>query len=128
MNRALIDSGVGRAVASLARGTHASPLVLAWTVAALIRIATGSATVAMTTAAGIVAPIAAMTPGVHPELLVLATGAGSLMLSHVNDSGFWLIKEFFGMTVSQTLRTWTVAETIIGVAGLAFTLLLNVVL
>ena len=126
-NQVLIDSGVGRAVAELARGTHASPLVLAWTVAALIRVATGSATVAMTTAAGIVAPIAAVTPGVHPELLVLATGAGSLMLSHVNDSGFWLIKEFFGMTVSQTLRTWTVAETIIGVAGLAFTLLLALV-
>lgn len=127
-NQVLIDSGVGRAVAELARGTHASPLLLAWTVAALIRVATGSATVAMTTAAGIVAPIAAATPGVHPELLVLATGAGSLMLSHVNDSGFWLIKEFFGMTVAQTLRTWTVAETIIGVAGLAFTVLLGFVL
>jgi arylformamidase len=78
----------------------------------------------MTTAAGIVAPIAAATPGTSPELLVLATGAGSLVLSHVNDSGFWLIKEFFNMTVPQTLKTWTVTETIIGVAGLAFTLLL----
>ena len=93
--------------------------------AALIRAATGSATVAMTTAAGIVAPIAAATPGTHPELLAVATGAGSLVLSHVNDSGFWLIKEFFNMTVVQTLQTWTVAETIIGVAGLGFTLLLN---
>lgn len=127
-NQVLVDSGVGRAVASLARGTHASPLVLAWTVAALIRVATGSATVAMTTAAGIVAPIAAAAPGTSPELLVLATGAGSLVLSHVNDSGFWLIKEFFGMTVPQTLRTWTVAETIVGVAGLAFTLLLGLAL
>jgi GntP family gluconate:H+ symporter len=126
-NRVLLESGVGQAIAAVALGSHASPLLLAWIVAALIRVATGSATVAMTTAAGIVAPIAAATPGTHPELLVLATGAGSLVLSHVNDSGFWLIKEFFNMTVPQTLKTWTVAETIIGVAGLGFTLLLSLV-
>ena len=126
-NRVLIESGVGKAIADVALGSHASPLLLAWTVAALIRVATGSATVAMTTAAGIVAPISAVTPGTSAELLVLATGAGSLMLSHVNDSGFWLIKEFFNMTVPQTLKTWTVAETIIGVAGLGFTLLLSLV-
>jgi len=124
-NRVLIESGVGKAIADVALGSHASPLLLAWTVAALIRVATGSATVAMTTSAGIVAPIAAATPGTTPELLVLATGAGSLVLSHVNDAGFWLIKEFFNMTVQQTLKTWTVAETIIGVAGLGFTLLLS---
>jgi len=124
-NQVLVQSGVGRAIADVAIGSHASPLVLAWIVAALIRVATGSATVAMTTAAGIVAPIAAAMPGTHAELLVLATGAGSLVLSHVNDSGFWLIKEFFNMTVPQTLKTWTVAETIIGVAGLGFTLLLS---
>ena len=124
-NRVLLESGVGNAIADLALGSHASPLLLAWTVAALIRVATGSATVAMTTAAGIVAPIAVAAPGTPPELLVLATGAGSLVLSHVNDSGFWLIKEFFNMTVPQTLKTWTVAETIIGVAGLGFTLLLS---
>jgi GntP family gluconate:H+ symporter len=128
-NRVLIESGVGKAVANVALGSHASPLVLAWTIAALIRVATGSATVAMTTAAGLVAPIVAATPGavVSPELLVLATGAGSLVLSHVNDSGFWLIKEFFGMTVPQTLATWTVTETIVGVVGLGFTLLLGAV-
>ncbi|HEX8848096.1 MAG TPA: GntP family permease [Gemmatimonadaceae bacterium] len=126
-NKVLLASGVGDAIARVAIGSHASPLLLAWTIAALIRVATGSATVAMTTAAGIVAPIAALVPGTHPELLVLATGAGSLVLSHVNDSGFWLIKEFFGMTVPQTLATWTVAETIIGVAGLAFTLIAAVV-
>lgn len=126
-NQVLLASGVGRAVAAIARGSHVSPLVLAWTIAALIRVATGSATVAMTTAAGIVAPIQAAT-GARPELLVLATGAGSLVLSHVNDAGFWLIKEFFNMTVEQTLETWTVAETIIGVAGLGFTLLLGLAL
>jgi len=126
-NRVLLESGVGKAIAGVAVGSHASPLLLAWTVAALIRVATGSATVAMTTSAGIVAPIALTTPGTHAELLVLATGAGSLVLSHVNDSGFWLIKEFFNMTVQQTLKTWTVAESIIGVAGLGFTLLLSLV-
>ena len=127
-NQVLVSSGVGRVVAEMARGSHASPLILAWIIAALIRVATGSATVAMTTAAGIVAPIAASMPGTRAELLVLATGAGSLVLSHVNDAGFWLIKEFFNMTVQQTLKTWTVAETIIGVAGLTFTLLLSRVL
>ncbi len=127
-NQVLVQSGVGGAIAGVAVGSHASPLILAWIVAALIRVATGSATVAMTTAAGIVAPIAVLAPGTSAELLVLATGAGSLVLSHVNDSGFWLIKEFFNMTVPQTLRTWTVAETIIGVAGLGFTMLLSLVL
>lgn len=127
-NQVLVQSGVGRAIAAVAIGSQLSPLLLAWIVAALIRVATGSATVAMTTAAGIVAPIAAAIPGTSAELLVLATGAGSLVLSHVNDAGFWLIKEFFNMTVPQTLKTWTVAETIIGVAGLAFTLLLSLVL
>jgi GntP family gluconate:H+ symporter len=126
-NNVLLESGVGKAIADVALQSHVSPILLAWTVAALIRAATGSATVAMTTAAGIVAPIAAATPGSHPELLAVATGAGSLVLSHVNDSGFWLIKEFFDMTVVQTLQTWTVAETIIGVAGLGFTLLLKLV-
>ena len=127
-NQVLVASGVGRAVADFARDSSASPLVLAWIIAALIRVATGSATVAMTTAAGIVAPIAASMPGANRELLVLATGAGSLVLSHVNDSGFWLIKEYFNMTVIDTLKTWTVAETIIGVAGLAFTMVLKAVL
>jgi GntP family gluconate:H+ symporter len=127
-NAVLVQSGVGGAIAHVAIGSHVSPLILAWVVAGLIRVATGSATVAMTTAAGIVAPIAASIPGTSAELLVLATGAGALILSHVNDAGFWLIKEFFNMTVPQTLKTWTVAETIIGVAGLGFTLLLSVLL
>jgi gluconate:H+ symporter, GntP family len=127
-NAVLVQSGVGRAIADVASGSHVSPLLLAWSVAALIRVATGSATVAMPTAAGIVAPLAATIPGTSAELLVLATGAGALVLSHVNDAGFWLIKEFFDMTVPQTLKTWTVAETIIGVAGLMFTLVLSVVI
>ena len=127
-NRVLVDSGVGRAIANLALGAHASPIVMAWAVAALIRVATGSATVAMTTAAGIVAPIAAAMPGTHAELLVLATGAGALILSHVNDSGFWLVKEYLNLTVAQTLRSWTVTSVIIGVAGLVFTFALGLLL
>src|SRR5207247_10672112 len=127
-SRVLIGSGVGQAIADVAIRTQVSPLLLAWIVATLVRVATGSATVAITTAAGIVAPIAAATPHVNAELLVLATGAGSLMLSHVNDAGFWLIKEYFNMTVPQTLATWTVAETIIGVTGLLLTLALSAVI
>ena len=103
--RILRDSGISNAIVDVATGANVSVLVLGWLVAVLIRIATGSATVAMTTAAGIVAPIAASVPGTHPELLVLSTGAGSLILSHVNDGGFWLVKEYFNMTVPQTLKT-----------------------
>jgi GntP family gluconate:H+ symporter len=124
----LIDSGVGGAIAGVAIKARISPLILAWVAATLVRVATGSATVAMTTAAGIVAPIAAAMSHTSPELLVLATGAGSLMLSHVNDAGFWLIKEYFNMTVPQTMATWTAAETIIGVLGLLLTLALSAVI
>ncbi|SIS02432.1 gluconate permease GntT [Peribacillus simplex] len=124
-NKVLTASGVGEAIAELATAAHLSPIVLAFMIAGLIRAAVGSATVAMTTAAGIVAPIAALTPGVSPELLVLATGAGSIMLSHVNDSGFWLIKEFFNMSVIQTLKTWTVMETILAFAAFGMVLILD---
>ncbi|MCY0388847.1 gluconate:H+ symporter [Robbsia sp. Bb-Pol-6] len=119
--RILIDSGVSKAIVDVATGAHVPLLLLAWLVAALIRVATGSATVAMTTAAGIIAPIAAAATGTRPELLVLATGAGSVILSHVNDGGFWLIKEYFNMTVPQTFKTWTVCETIISVVALLLT-------
>lgn len=124
-NKVLLDSGIGDYIAELAQQSNVSPILLAWGIAAMIRIATGSATVSMMTAAGIVAPIAALVPGVNLELLVLATGAGSLILSHVNDSGFWMIKEYFGMTVKETLQTWTVLETIISVAALIFILVLS---
>ena len=123
--RVLQDSGVSQAIVSLALMSHVSFLLLAWLLAALIRLATGSATVAMSTAAGIVAPIVAHGAGVHPELLAIATGAGSLIFSHVNDGGFWLVKEYFNMTVTQTLKTWSICETIISVSALVFTLLLS---
>lgn len=124
----LINSGVGNAIAEVATHAHINVILFAWLVAALIRVATGSATVAMTTAAGIVAPVLALTPGASIELVVLATGAGSLVLSHVNDAGFWMIKEFFNMSVAQTLKTWTVMETLLSVVGLIFILILSTVL
>lgn len=124
-NKVLIYSGIGDAIASVAKETHLSPLLLGWLVAALIRVATGSATVAISTAAGIVAPLVASTPGVNLELLVIAMGAGSLILSHLNDGGFWFIKEYFQLTVPQTLKTWTVMETIVAVVVLVFVLALN---
>lgn len=127
--RILMDGGVSKVIVSMASDAHLSPLLLGWLVAALIRVATGSATVAMTTACGIVAPIVAMAGGgVRPELMVLATGAGSLVLSHVNDGGFWLVKEYFNMTVPQTFKTWTICETIISLVALSLTLLLSTVI
>ncbi|KQR80376.1 permease DsdX [Burkholderia sp. Leaf177] len=118
----LRESGISQQLVTTASAAHLSPLLLGWFVAALIRLATGSATVAMTTACGIVAPIAsAAGASVSPELLVLATGSGSLIFSHVNDGGFWLIKEYFGMTVGQTFKTWSLCETIISVMGLGLT-------
>jgi GntP family gluconate:H+ symporter len=116
--RILQDSGVSQAIVAVAMLSHVPLLLLAWLLAALMRLATGSATVAMTTAAGIVAPIALHSSGVHPELLAIVTGAGSLIFSHVNDGGFWLVKEYFNMSVGQTLKTWSVCETIISVTAL----------
>ena len=126
--RVLRDSGISAVIVNVASSAHVSVLVLGWLVAAMVRIATGSATVAMATAAGIVAPIAAGDPSVRPEFLVLTTGAGSLVLSHVNDGGFWLVKEYFNMSVPQTFKTWTVCETIISVMVLFLTLGLALVL
>ncbi len=125
--RVLQDSGVSHAIINIAMQTHVPLLLLAWLLAALMRLATGSATVAMTTAAGIVAPIAFHTAGVQPELLAIATGAGSLIFSHVNDGGFWLVKEYLGMSVTQTMKTWSVCETIISVTGLVFVYLASYV-
>ena len=127
-SKVLDYSGVANAIAELVKGINISPLLLGWLVAALIRVAVGSATVTITLAASIIAPIAASVPGTNPELLVIAMGAGSLILSHVNDGGFWFVKEYFNMTVTQTLKTWTVMETIISIVALIFTLLLNVVI
>ncbi|WP_242235869.1 gluconate permease GntP [Bacillus cereus group sp. BfR-BA-01316] len=124
----LIESGVGTPIAQMAEHISLSPIVLAFMVAGLIRIATGSATVALTTAAGIVSPVIQHMSGVNLELLVIATGAGSLMFSHVNDAGFWLVKEYLGLTVKETFKTWTVLETLLSFIAFGFALLLNMFL
>lgn len=121
----LIDSGISKYIVGLMEGAHVSPIVLAWSIAAALRVALGSATVAGLTAAGIAAPLVTQT-GANAELLVLATGAGSLMFSHVNDTGFWLFKEYFNLSIGQTLRSWTVMETIVSVVGLLGCLLLDI--
>ncbi len=123
----LVDSGIGKDLASGLTGSPVSPLVLGWSIATLLRIAFGSATVAGMTAAGIIQPLVAG-GSVSPELLTLAIGAGSLMCSHVNDAGFWMFREWFGLSLRDTFRSWTAMETIIGVSGLAGVLILDLFL
>ena len=123
----LVDAGVGAVIGDLAKGSGLSPLILGWLIAVGIRLATGSATVATITAAGIVSPLAAGLDKPTLPLLVLAVGAGSLFFSHVNDAGFWLVKEYFGLTIGQTIKSWSVMETVISVAGLIFVLLFSLV-
>jgi GntP family gluconate:H+ symporter len=123
LKQMLVDSGVGAAMGRLAMQLPWSPLVLAYMVAALIRLATGSATVATITGAGLMAPVAAM-PGSHRELLVLAPGSGSLIFSHVNDAGFWMVKGFLSLSLRETLLTWTAIQTILSLAAMTMVLVL----
>lgn len=123
--RVLREAKVADAMGQVAGVLHLPPLVYAWMVAAFIRVATGSATVAITAAAGVMVPVLEADPTIHREMLVLSIGCGSLFLSHLNDGGFWIVKESLGLTVGQTLRTWTVTETLIGLIGLALVLVLN---
>ncbi len=127
LKEVLIDSKVSDYIAATLEGSSVSPLILAWLIATAIRVSVGSATVAGLTAAGIVLPLASGT-GVSTELMVLAIGSGSLMLSHVNDTGFWMFKEYFNLTVKETLATWTVMETLVGIMGLLGVLALNAIL
>lgn len=120
----LVVSGISDYLGEILGQSTMSPLILAWIIAAVIRIAVGSATVAAMTAAGIVLPLVS-DPSVSPELMVLAVGSGSLIFSHVNDAGFWLFKEYFNLSVKDTLRTWSLMETIISVVGLAGVLIMN---
>ncbi|MFN8210267.1 MAG: gluconate:H+ symporter [Bacteroidales bacterium] len=121
----LIDSGISNEIAGIMQRSSLSPLLLGWLIAALLRVCIGSATVAGLTTAGIVLPLA--TGGmVNKELMVLAIGAGSLTLSHVNDGGFWMYKEYFNLTVKETFLTWTVMETLVSIIGLAGVLILNI--
>ena len=125
--RVLDAAGVDTAIAQAMSGLALSPLVLGWVIAALLRLSVGSATVACVTAASIMAPLASASPDVNTDMLVVAIGAGSLIASHVNDGGFWLVKEYFNMNVPQTVATWTMLETIVAIGGLAGVLLLAVI-
>ncbi|QHK00044.1 gluconate permease GntP [Bacillus subtilis] len=122
----LINGGVGDYVADLFKGTALSPIILVWLIAAILRISLGSATVAALSTTGLVIPLLGHSD-VNLALVVLATGAGSVIASHVNDAGFWMFKEYFGLSMKETFATWTLLETIISVAGLGFILLLSLV-
>lgn len=124
LKQVFIDSGVSGNIAELLQGIDLNPLFLGWLIATIIRISLGSATVAGLTAAGIIAPLV-LTTNVNPNLMVLAIGAGSLMFSHVNDSGFWLFKEYFNLGIKDTIKSWSLMETIVGVVGLLGVLLLD---
>ncbi|CNI43864.1 putative gluconate permease [Yersinia intermedia] len=123
----LVDSGVDHYIANMMNSSGLSPILMAWSIAAVLRIALGSATVAAITAGGIVAPLIATT-GASPELMVIAVGSGSVIFSHVNDPGFWLFKEYFNLTIVETFKSWSVLETIISVCGLVGCLLLAMVI
>jgi Gnt-I system high-affinity gluconate transporter len=125
LTQMLMDSKVSDIIANGMMSTHMNPLLLAWSLAALVRVAVGSATIAGLTTAAMLGPLA-HTLGVNPSLMVLATGAGSLMFSHVNDGGFWLFKEYFNLSVKDTFKTWTVMETIVSVVGLVGCLVLSI--
>jgi len=124
LKQVFVDSGVSNEIAGLLKGWNIHPLVLGWLIAAIIRVCIGSATVAGLTTAGIIAPVMAQLH-VNPNLMVLAIGAGSLMLSHVNDSGFWMYKEYFNLSIRDTIRSWSVMETIVGIMGLIGVLILD---
>jgi H+/gluconate symporter-like permease len=118
----IVDSGVGPYVGGALAQSHISPLLVAYLTAAALRIAQGSATVAIITAAGIIAPLVKAIPGYRPEMIVLAVCCGGTVLSHVNDAGFWLVNEYFGMAVAQTLRSWTIMKVITSLTGFALVL------
>jgi gluconate transporter len=125
LKQVFIDSGINKHLADGMQSIDINPLILGWMMAALIRVCLGSATVAGLTAAGIMAPLVLANPDINPNLMVLSLGAGSMFCSHVNDSGFWMAKEYFNMTLKDTFKTWTLMETIVGLAGLAGVLLLD---
>ncbi len=119
----LVDSGIGEDVKAIAASLQLSPLLFAWIITALLRVTLGSATVAGLTASGLVLPL--ITPDISPELMVLAVGAGSVFFSHVNDTGFWIFKEYFNLSLKETFKTWTLMESIVSILGLIGVLILD---
>jgi Gnt-I system high-affinity gluconate transporter len=128
LKQVLLESGVSAEIANLIQGFNIHPLVLGWLIAGIIRVCVGSATVAGLTAAGIVAPMLVANPDVNPNLMALSVGAGSLMFSHVNDTGFWLFKEYFNLSIKETVRSWSLMETIVAICGLIGVLIMNLVI
>jgi len=128
LKQILFDSGVSNEIASFLEGMNAHPLFLGWAIACLIRLCVGSATVAGLTAAGIVAPLLISHPEINPNLMVLSVGAGSLMFSHVNDAGFWLFKEYYNLSIKDTIRSWSVMESIVSVCGFIGVMVVNLFL
>lgn len=128
LKEVFVASGVSKEISSALLDIPVNPLILGWFIAAVVRVSLGSATVAGLTAAGIMAPVIAASPGVDPNLMVLAIGAGSLMFSHVNDSGFWMAKEYFNLTLKETVMSWTLMEGIVGFVGIAGVLILDALL
>jgi Gnt-I system high-affinity gluconate transporter len=127
LKQILKDSGTSDYIGSQLQGFDINPLILGWAIAGVLRICVGSATIAGLTAVGILAPLIQQQTGVKPELMVLSIGAGSLMFSHLNDGGFWLFKEYFNLSIKDTLKTWTVMETLVSIIGLIGVLILNLV-
>jgi Gnt-I system high-affinity gluconate transporter len=127
LKEVFVQSGVSGQLGQLMQSVSIHPLVLGWSIAALIRVAMGSATVAGLTAAGIIAPLMQST-SVDPNLMVLSIGAGSLMFSHVNDSGFWMFKEYFNLSIRDTIRSWSIMESIVSLVGLAGVLAMDMVI
>jgi Gnt-I system high-affinity gluconate transporter len=125
LKETLIQSGISSDIGGMLDNLNIHPLILGWFIACVIRVCVGSATVAGLTAAGIIAPLLASHPEVHPSLMVLSVGAGSLMFSHVNDSGFWLFKEYFNLSIKDTIRSWSLMETIVAICGLAGVMIIN---
>ncbi len=121
----LSQSGADAEIGQLLNSLHVHPLILGWAIACVIRVCVGSATVAGLTTASIIAPLMTITT-VNPSLMVLSVGAGSLMFSHVNDAGFWMFKEYFNLSIKDTIRSWSLMETIVGIAGLVGVLILNI--
>jgi Gnt-I system high-affinity gluconate transporter len=126
LKQVLTDSGVSKEIALALQSLQMEPLLLGWLIAAVIRVCIGSATVAGLTAAGLLAPVV-LQANVNPNLMVLAVGAGSLMFSHVNDGGFWLFKEYFNLSIKDTIRSWSMMESIVAIVGLIGVLLLNLI-
>jgi gluconate:H+ symporter, GntP family len=124
----LVDSGIGTLLANWAKGVNISVILLAWVIAVLIRLATGSATVATITASSLMLGLVEGMSTGQVSLVVLAVGCGSLFFSHVNDAGFWLVNQYFRLTVGQTIKTWSLMETVLSVTGLVLVLLLGLVI